>query len=197
VSIDEKLKRLAEITGLPGVDYATRVGTVLTNAFVGHFDAVNQTWRGVQDGSLFLPNGVPKLAELAKTCAGVASSYYAVVTEAARGPAFIRQPIWVSFDFDKKHPAALKASVTIPRSEPGSQNPSATDFAPLGSGLTPLSGVAKCTWNDTNHSIVGIELAEGELGKAAEGQYLGTVILPTRTSEPPLVMMMLRVRKSS
>jgi hypothetical protein len=197
MSAKQKLRKLSQVGGIPGLDYATRVGTALTGALIGHLDAVNQMWRKVQDGSIVKDNGALDIGSMMTTWAQLAQSYYGVVVEASRGPGFIRRPEWISFVYTRGQDAAVETTTPIQRAEEGTSSPLATDFAPLGPQAA-LSGIyKKCDWDDSNHSTIRIELNRDELNMAKAGQYLSAIVVQNRTSEPPLVMVLLQVQEQA
>lgn len=186
---------MADDSNFPGFEYLLRVGSSLSTAIMGHGDAVNKAWHDIKEGNY-------GFREMMKTWAETTEGYFQAVVEASRGPGFPRSAAWIFFDCQAK-PKVLKGSVKLSRAEP--DDPYVTEFASMEGKPGIPATAAACAFADAGHSRLNVRLIPDHVDKdgnpifhdlrsrRARGQYMGFVLAKGRTSEAPLVIVMLRV----
>jgi hypothetical protein len=174
--------------GPPGYDYAYRLVDAWQKALGAQGAIATDTWNQMKAGSFNLSSGMKAFAQSL-------DSYYGVVLEAWRGPEYVREPVWVHFDYsikDKK-PSALESTVTLCRPEAANTTLDPTDFASMTGGAVPKDFRPDCSFPDAGHATVLVTLDVASVAKASPGQYMSFVLAANRGGEPPLVIVLLRV----
>ena len=175
-------------SGPPGYDYAYRIVDAWQRALGAQGAIATDAWSQMKTGDFKLSTGMKAFAQSVE-------AYYGVVVEAWRGPEYVREPVWLHFDYSKAKPSAQKSVVTLCRAEAPSTALDTTAFTPMGgAGVARDDFYSKCIFPDDNHSTVEVQLNVDNVKAAAVGQYISFILAKDRGSEPPLVIVMLRIR---
>jgi hypothetical protein len=178
--------------GFPGFDYVERVGQALSSAAVGQIAIANDAWSQIKNGSYGFAAMMQSLAQLIE-------GQYGTMVEASRGPGFVQQPVWLYFDYSKATGGILQGVATITRVEAISTTLDKTAFAAFESNSESLEPdvYSSCDWlGSTNRSQIQVALDPEVIKEHGKpGQYISFILAQGRTSEAPLVIVMLRVRE--
>jgi len=192
----------SNISRFPGIEYFERVGLAWTNALSVNRKALDDAWSEMKDGTY-------DYKQMMKTWADTAESYYGVAVEAQRGPGYQRQPVWVYFDYGPQRggparPNTLERLATLERTESEGTNLECTEFASLleNDHLDPEKVYSTLPqWEGASRSRIYMALDTDFIHQHVkppksikhQQQYISFILAAGRTSEPPLVIVMLRV----
>jgi hypothetical protein len=176
----------------PGFDFMDRVGQAMSSASLAQARIANEAWSQMRSGNL-------GLGALMQFWARSVEAQYGTVVELSRGPGFVRQPAWIYFDYTKgaTGQTALEGTATLSRSEALATTLDQTDFAYFEEGPSKLTkDDYTAQWldsSDRTHIKVTINKDAVERDAVEAGQYVAFVLAKGRTSEPPLLIVMVRI----
>jgi hypothetical protein len=175
-------------SGPPGYDYAYRIVDAWQKAMAAQGAIATDAWNQMKTGTFKFSSGMKWFAESVE-------AYYGVVLEAWRGPEYVREPVWLHFDYDQKtkKPSALESTVALCRPEAPSTTLNATDFASMSGGSTLQPFYADYSFPDAAHATVKVTLNVTKVSGAPPGQYVSFILADNRGGEPPLVIVLLRI----
>jgi hypothetical protein len=179
-------------SGVPGFDYVERIGMAWQRALTTHAEIANKYWDQIKAGKF-------DCATMMASWAKVAEAYFGPTVEAFRGPGFVREPVWLSFNYQRALNNALEDVVRLPQAQSDATTLLMTDFAPFYTQPALLSSKVykSCDWadDDSSRTQIKIVLDHNELQKinVAPGQYISFVLAANRGPEAPLVIVMLLV----
>jgi hypothetical protein len=177
----------------PGLEYLLRIGKAWESVVTGQTAALQQAWNEVRGGTYTQEKAM-------KLWSGLAESQFDVITEVAKGPAYVFRPAWLYFSYKMASKLPVEGAAKIDRTESQATNLDTTDLSSMSGGGGALSGSGTnsiyltCVPTSSRREI-SIKLDIGEIEKQAKAghQYMGFILGKDRGAEPPLVIVILRV----
>lgn len=176
----------------PGLEYLLRIGKAWEGALTGQTAALREAWNELKGGTYTQEKAM-------KIWSGLAESQFDVVTEVAKGPAYVFRPAWLYFSYKIGSKLPVEGAAKIDRTESQATNLDTTDLASM-SGGSALRGTGNqsiyqtCVPTSSRREIsIKLDIAEIDKQAAANNQYMGFILGKDRGAEPPLVIVILRV----
>src|SRR5688572_4121592 len=115
---------MANRDNLPGMAYLRRLGTAYAEAARRQADEAGRVWNAIKDRKC-------DHHDLYQPWMIAVESYYDILLEASRGPAYAPQPRWFQMAHTRGAAGTLEGTPQIDTVQPQGTNIEATDFASL------------------------------------------------------------------
>jgi hypothetical protein len=169
---------------VPGYRYVSRVFEASYNALTNQAEKANGAWAEIKQGRWGFGSAMRMWAEAME-------EYYSVAVEVARGPAYAHRPAWLVFPFSKKAAPTLIDQAELDCSvDEGELD--YTSFEAFGRGKASKKKIYRRA-PLARHSTVSVQLDKDEVKDLDNGDYVSFIFPKGAGSQPPLVIVVLRV----